>query len=52
MALLLFVGCQPKPDLDKIDTLKKQVNNDVKALNDLNTNTFEQLEKDFSSCDS
>ena len=51
-ALLLLVGCQPKTDLDRIDALKKQVNKDVKALNDLNTNTFVQLEKDFISCDS
>jgi chromosome segregation ATPase len=51
-ALLLLVGCQPKTDLDKIDALKKQVNKDVKALNDLNANTFVQLEKDFISCDS
>ncbi len=51
-ALLLLVGCQPKTDLDRIDTLKKQVNKDVRALNDLNTNTFVQLEKDFISCDS
>jgi len=51
-ALLLLVGCQPKTDLDKIDALKRQVNKDVRALNDLNTNTFVQLEKDFISCDS
>ena len=51
-ALLLLVGCQPKTDLDKIDALKKQVNRDAKALNDLNTNTFVQLEKDFIACDS
>ena len=51
-ALLLLVGCQPETDLDKIDALKKQVNKDAKALNDLNTNTFVQLEKDFISCDS
>ena len=50
--MLLLVGCQPKTDLDKIDALKKQVNKDVKALNDLNTNTFVQLEKDFIACDS
>lgn len=50
--MLLLAGCQPKTDLDKIDALKKQVNKDVKALNDLNTNTFVQLEKDFISCDS
>ena len=52
VALLLLVGCQPKTDLDKIDALKKQVNKEAKALNDLNTNTFVQLEKDFIACDS
>ena len=52
LAVLLLIGCQPKTDLDKIDALKKQVNKDVKALNDLNTNTFVQLEKDFIACDS
>ena len=50
--MLLLVGCQPKTDLDKIDALKKQVNKDLKALNDLNINSFVQLEKDFVSCDS
>jgi LPS O-antigen subunit length determinant protein (WzzB/FepE family) len=51
-ALLLLVGCQPKTDLDKIDVLKKQVNKDVKALNELYANTIVQLEKDFIACDS
>ncbi len=50
--MLLFAGCQPKTDLDKIDALKKQVNKDVKMLNELNANTFIQLEKDFIACDS
>ena len=50
--LLLIAGCQPKTDLDKIDALKKQVNKDLKALNDLNDNSIVQLEKDFISCDS
>ena len=50
--MLLLVGCQPQTDLDKIDALKKQVNKDAKALNDLNANTFVQLEKDFFACDS
>ena len=50
--LLLLASCQPKTDLDRIDALKKQVNKDVRALNDLNTNTFVQLEKDFIACDS
>ena len=52
LAVLLLIGCQPKTDLDKIDALKKQVNKDVKALNDLNANTIIQLEKDFVACDS
>ena len=50
--ILLFAGCQPKTDLDKIDALKKQVNKDLKTLNQLNVNTFVQLEKDFIVCDS
>lgn len=50
--MLLFAGCQSNTNLGKIDALKKQVKTDVKALNDLNTNTFVQLEKDFFSCDS
>ena len=51
-ALIMLIGCQPKTDLDKIDALKKQVNKDVKALNDLNSSVIIQLEKDFISCDS
>ena len=50
--LMLLAGCQSKSDLNKIDALKKQVNKEAKALNDLNTNTFVQLEKDFFACDS
>lgn len=50
--LMLLVSCQPKTELKKIDALKKQVNQEAKALNDLNANTFVQLEKDFFSCDS
>ena len=50
--LLMLASCQPKTDLDKIDALKKQINQEAKALNDLNANTFEQLEKDFFTCDS
>ena len=50
--MLLLVGCQPKTNLDKIDALKKQVNKDIADLNDLETNRFVQLEKDFFSCDS
>jgi len=51
-ALILLIGCQPKTDLDKIDALKKQINKDVKALNELKANAFVQLEKDFVTCDS
>ena len=51
-ALMLLVSCQPKTDLSKIDALKKQVNKEAKALDELNTHTFMQLEKDFYSCDS
>ena len=50
--LLLFASCQPKSDLSKIDALRKQVNKEAKVLNDLNTNAFMQLEKDFIACDS
>ena len=50
--LLLFAGCQPKTDLDKIDALRKQVNKDVRVLNDLNADAFVQIEKDFIACDS
>ena len=52
VVMLLLAGCQPKTDLDKIDALKKQVNKEIKALNDLNNTSFVQLEKDFLSCDS
>ena len=50
--LLLLASCQSKTNIDKIDALKKQVNKEAKVLNELNTNTFLQLEKDLFSCDS
>ncbi len=50
--LLLLASCQPKTDLDTIDALRKQVNKDVRVLNDLNADAFVQLEKDFIACDS
>lgn len=52
VALQLMAGCRPKTDIDRIDALKEQVTQDVKTLNDLNANTFIQLQKDFVSCDS
>ena len=50
--LVLLASCRPKSNVGKIDALKKQVNKEAKALDDLNTNTFVQLEKDFFACDS
>ena len=50
--LLLISSCQPKTNIGKIDELKKTVKTDSKALNELNDNTFVQLERDFFSCDS
>ena len=50
--LLLLSCCQPKTNIGKIDELKKTVKADAKTLNELNDNTFVQLEKDFFSCDS
>ena len=52
VVLMLLTSCQPKTNLDKIKALKKQVQTETKALNDLNANTFVQLEKDFFTCDS
>ena len=50
-ALMLLASCQPKT-INRIDALKKQVKTDTKALNNLNSNLFPKLEKDFISCDS
>lgn len=50
--LLLLANCQSKTNIGKIDALKKQVNKEAKALDELNTHTFLQLEKDLFSCDS
>ena len=50
--LLLLANCHSKTDIGKIDALKKQVNKEAKALNELNTHTFLQLEKDLFFCDS
>ncbi len=53
---LIFVltNCNNKPvtNLDKIDSLKKQVQADAKTLNDLEAKEFVELEKDFRACDS
>lgn len=51
---LLLAGCQtaPSTDLEKIEALKKQVQADATALEQLKANEFAQLERDFVSCDS
>ena len=53
---LIFVltNCNNKPvtNIDKIDSLKKQVQADAKTLNDLEAKEFVELEKDFRACDS
>ena len=51
---LTLVGCHnaPETNIDKIDSLKKQVQADAKALSDLETKDFVTLEKDFMTCDS
>ena len=51
---LLLTGCQTTPttDLEKVEALKKQVQADGQALEQLKTNEFIQLERDFLACDS
>lgn len=51
---LLLAGCQTAPttDLGKVESLKKQVQADAKALEQLKTKEFVQLEHDFIACDS
>ena len=51
---MLLVGCQsaPKTGNERIDALKKQLNDDAIALQQLQANEFAQLERDFIACDS
>lgn len=51
---LCLASCQSQPqsNIEKIDTLKKQVQEDVKNLQVLETTDFVMLSKDFMSCDS
>ena len=51
-SLILFLGCQPKTNTALIDALKKQVEADSKALSNLESKAFAQLERDFYACDS
>ena len=51
---LALGGCHnaPETNIDKIDSLKKQVQTNAKTLGDLETKDFVTLEKDFMTCDS
>ena len=51
---LALVGCHnaPETNIDKIDSLKKQVQTDAKTLRDLEAKDFVTLKKDFMTCDS
>ncbi len=51
---LALGGCHnaPETNIDKIDSLKKQVQTNSKTLSDLETKDFVTLEKDFMTCDS
>lgn len=51
---LALASCHntPKTNIERIDSLKKQVNADAKLLNDLETHEYVTLEKDFRTCDS
>lgn len=51
---LVLAACQSKPktDLERIAALKEQVQTDAKALDALQANEFQQLQKTFIACDS
>ena len=51
---LALGGCHnaPETNIDKIDSLKKQVQTNAKTLSDLEAKDFVTLEKDFMTCDS
>lgn len=51
---LALGGCHnaPETNIDKIDSLKKQVQTNAKTLSDLETKDFVTLEKSFMTCDS
>lgn len=51
-ALTLLASCQSKAETAKITDLKKQVEANEKVLDNLESQNFVQLEKDFISCDS
>ena len=43
---------KPETNIDKIESLQKQVQADSKTLNDIEANVFVTLQKDFMACDS
>ena len=51
---LALGSCNNKPatNIDKINSLKKQVQADAKTLNDIETKDFVTLKRDFKICDS
>ena len=51
---LAFAAChnEPKTNLEKIDSLKKQVQADANTLQNLEAKEYKSLEKDFRVCDS
>lgn len=51
---LALSGCHnaPETSIDKINSLKKQVQTDAKTLCDLEAKDFVTLKKDFMTCDS
>lgn len=51
-ASMLACTSQPKTTTEKIDTLKQQVLNDAKTLQELENKDFAILQKDFVHCDS
>lgn len=52
VALILLLGCQPKPHTQKINALKKQVETSSKMLKTLEEKDLPQLQSDFIACDS
>lgn len=53
-AFLMLGSCQnaPKNNIDKINSLKKQVQANAKTLHDIEVNDFVSLQRDFRACDS
>ena len=52
--VFIMTNCNNKSvtNLDKIDSLKKQVQADAKTLNDIEAKEYVTLKKDFMACDS